>query len=324
MKRLLAASFAFLLLLSCKKEYSEVFINDPGNPANDTAWKSTVANNAPVNQILNALKNKSALIDSFDAATGGIINFGDSIIIDLPANAYKNSTGENTSGKVQLELLLLRKKGDFIRYQRPTASGNYLLETGGAVYIKVTKNGEPVDLVNGEMVNISYKESSPNNNMQLFYGDTTVNNTGNFDWQPADSGRGYVNTKYDSTHFFKGYELLSNRFSWINCDRFIDTTVDKTICSALLPLNFTNNNTALFIVFKEQRIVARMFADPEHRLFSLQNIPIGSKITMISLSTIGNDYYLASKDVIVRQSMYANLMPEKKTLNDINVYIDGL
>lgn len=315
---------SMILFISCSKEYSDDFIADVNYPGIDTTWTQAVSKDAPVNLLLDTLENKEPLEDSFDINEGGQIDFGDSLEIIFPANANNGSGGNPVTGKAEVDVIFLRKKGDFIRYQRPTTSGGYLLETGGAMDIRVKQNAMPLQLAPGNFIRIRYREVSPQVNMSVFYGDTTVTGNNGFDWTQAAPQQGSVNMIRDSAALMKGYELLSQHFRWINCDRFTDSTVEAITTSVLLPVNFTNQNSALFAVFSDQRTVVRLSEDVQHHLFTANNIPLGSKLTFISLSKIGKDFYLGTKDATITTGASVNLLPEKQTLQQINNYLDVL
>jgi len=223
----------------------------------------------------------------------------------------------------KIEVIFLQKKGDFIRYERPTTSNHYLLETGGALYLHITQNGTPLKLAPGAFVSIRYKEPQAYSDMEVFFGDTTANNTGNFDWFPAqDTSAVFVWA--DSSTLELGYQLFSQKLEWINCDYFRDSTIARTGISTKLPVNYTNNNTAVFLVFKELRAVVRLSENVDQRLFESIQIPLGSKVEVVSLSQLGNDLYMATKDLTVAGNDMIELEPVKKTEAQIRDYLDGL
>ena len=109
-----------------------------------------------------------------------------------------------------------------------------------------------------------------------------------------------------------GYEMFCKRFNWINCDKFIDTTNPRTTVSAILPVNFTNNNTAVYLVFKDMLSVVRMYANTANRLFYFNNIPINSNVTVVSISKIGDNFYFGTKEEQVTRNLVVKLSPEEE------------
>src|SRR4030095_11443969 len=169
---------------------------------------------------------------------------------------------------------------------------------------------------------IRYNNSKADPHMNVFYGDTTVNNLDNFTWVPAANTQ-RVNILRDGSRSY-GYEMFCKRFNWINCDKFTDTTKPRTTVSAILPVNFTNNNTAVYLVFKDMLSVVRMYANVTNRLFYFDNVPTNSKVTVVSISKIGDNIYLGTKEATITRNLVVKLSPDKKTKKEVDDYINSL
>lgn len=321
MKTLMQVLLVAVLFTACTKEASNEFIMDPANPQNDTTWAtSTVDDNAPVNKLIESLA-LPYLVDSFDIVTGGVLHCDNNGQINMPANCLE----QPVTGKVKVEYLYLKTKGDMVRYAKPTVSNNRLLISGGAFFLKVSKDGNNYQLAANAKIKILYTNPSPDNVMQLFYGDTTVNSLDGFTWQPSNDSSGVTTWRQeDSSGVTTGYQLLSKKFGWINCDKFADTSVTRTRLVDTLPVNFTNKNTAVFAVFKEQWSVLRLYADAANKYFYADNIPVGSKIILLSISKVGDDFYLGSKEVTVTANAIEGLEPQITTMDNISSFIDSL
>jgi len=323
MKRFFWFTTIALILFSCKKEDSNEFIPDPGNPYNDTAWVNTISALAPVNEIFQILSTP-AEVSSFDATNGDSIQFSNNVQIKFPASAF------NAGGNAKAEVVYLKTKGDMIRFGKPTTSGDKFLVSGGAFRIDVSGNNQPLSLQNNKQINIRYTTSHVDPQMRLFYGDTTVNSTDGFTWVPAQDtltakpvSIWYRNQ--DSGDIVYGYEILSKKCRWINCDHFADfDNLQRTEVFSTLPANFTNNNTAVFLVFKDIFCVGRMIGDAGNHLFFTKDVPIGRDVIIVSISKIGNDFYLAQKEITVTENINVELSPEKKTQQEIESYLGAL
>ncbi|WP_153796670.1 hypothetical protein [Foetidibacter luteolus] len=317
MKRLFSFLSLCLLLFACSKEKSDQFISDPYHPQNDTTWSAGIAATAPVNQLIQALA-AGVESDSLDVSIGGTLHFSNNCTIKFPAKCFKGSV----AGKVKVELIFLDSKGDMLRFSKPTVSDGRVLVSGGAFYINVTQNGQQLELDN-KRISIRYTVPSPENNMSLFYGDTSVNSNDGFNWVPAED-TAVVWRQEDSSGIEYGYELLSPKFGWINCDRFSDTSMPRTKLVSILPVNFTNKNTAVFAVFKDQWSVLRLYANPSNRYFYADNIPVGSNVTLVSISKIGDDFYLGSKSIKVAVDKAEEFTPQKVTKDQLIAFIETL
>src|SRR3954471_9976785 len=205
-----------LIFFSCTKENSNEFVTDPGNPYNDTSWVKTIAATAPVNQIFQVLSSSSE-DSSFDATNGRMINFSNNVQMTFPANGF------NASGNAKAQIVFLKTKGDMIRFGKPTTSGDKFLISGGAFLINVTGNNQSLSVQQNKQITIRYTTLHIDPQMTLFYGDTSVNSTDGFTWvaSPDTLTTKPVTAWYynrDSGNVLYGYEILSKKCHWINCD----------------------------------------------------------------------------------------------------------
>lgn len=332
MKHLILIFGLVLLMEGCKKENSYEFYPYANNDLNDTAWYKAIPIRARVRQLdsIFAIKPKE---DSIDVTTGGLLKFGDSLEISFPPN-FCTGGSVPVTGKVKVEMIHLKQKGDIIRADKPTMSYGSLLVTGGAVKIRVTYNNIELQLSPNKMINVSifnkFSTTSLSNDMRVFYGKedaypSTAAQT--FTWLPwADSpyNRVFPVTAQPGSNPLDGYRFLSNRFGWVNCDYFSDSSQPRTRVSVLLPLNFTNANTNVFAVVKSPDVVAQMYGDPQARSFVLPNMYVGKVVTFISLSYINNTLYFDSKKVTVTSNMILRLNPVQTTKQNIETVLDGL
>jgi hypothetical protein len=323
----------WLWLSSCTKEYSEEFVPYSNNPLNtDTVWRQPPSTGLASNTIIAQELLLTPMVDSFDVNTGAIINFPDNLTISFPPNCCVGNYA-SSPGKIKVEVIWLKKKGDFIRHAKPTTSYNYLLQTGGSFNVLLSKNNIPLQLAPGVSYKLKYRNFSPSADMRFFYEESwTVGNDSAATWVPGylppNANVGTVNIwqQYDSSTqtIIKGYEMTSSRLRWVNCDFFNDTTQPFTRLNVSLPVNYTNVNTSVYVVFKSKNIVATLKSDLATKTFFLPRIPIGSDVTLVSISKIGNDYYLGKKDLTVLNANLNNISPELKSLTEISNYLNSL
>jgi hypothetical protein len=330
MKKVIYFLLSFVVLTSCSKENSDSFFPYPNNPVNDTAWVQQVPAITEGTRMMESLI-ATPQADSFNGATGGVLNFPEAIQISFLPNTLRFVNGPICTSKVKLEMIALRKKGDMVRYQRPTTSFGRLLETGGAFFIKATSGGQELELVTPSLIKIRYRTVTTNPAMSVFYG--IQNPVGNlppgtnpaFTWVPAtDSSSVRPFIQQDSSGISRGYELFSQRLRWINCDYFTDTTIARTRLNVILPPNYTNTNTNVFAVFDNENIVVQLNSEFSSRSFYSVNIPIGKQIKIISLSKVGDRLFLGSKQLTTSNSLPITVQPELKTKPQIEQYLSSL
>lgn len=323
-----------LFFTGCKKELSDNFSTYTNHPLNDTIWARNVSAGASVHEIMGLLV-PAIIIDSFEVTRDTTLKYGDSLEISFTGGSCIGTGTATPTGKVKLEILRLQTKGDYIKAFKPTTSSNYLLETGGAFFIRVSKEGKELSLAPGTTVKIRFSDTQdPKNNLQVFYGkeNTPLPVSGidtAFTWL-RDTDTSYLKTFQKPTNsqqsvFVKGYEIISKNLRWVSAQRYIDSTRPKAKITAILPPNFTNKNTAVFAVFTDQKTIVKLSADFASRSFAAGNIPLNSKIKIISISRIADAVYLGTKDINDAGITVAySIKPEKKSLKDLVGFLNGL
>jgi hypothetical protein len=295
-------------------------------------WNTAPINAAKVVNIpLPELITAAPMVDSFNLVTGDTLFFAEGLNMYFPPNCCVTGTGSvPLTSMIRVEVTHLKKKGDFIRYGKPTMSYDYLLQTGGSFNVVLTtQNGIPVNLAPGVMFKIRYLNPAPTNDMKFFYETMWVAGTDSTaTWKQGNSQQGSVSTwqKFDTATqtLFKGYEMFSTKLRWINCDFFNDTIQPSTRMNVTLPLNFTNVNTNVYAVFKNKNIVAGLNSETVSKTFFLRKIPIGSEVILVTISKIGSNYYLGKKEDTVTSSNLVTVNPEPKSLPDIINYLNSL
>jgi hypothetical protein len=115
------------------------------------------------------------------------------------------------------------------------------------------------------------------------------------------------------------------KLRWVSAERYTDSTKPKTKIFAILPPNYTNKNTAVFAVFMNQTTIVSLKADYPSRTFAAANIPLGTKLKILTISRIGDDTYLGIKDVNdVGTNTFYSITPEKKSLKEVIGVLEAL
>ncbi len=303
-------------LTGCEKSF-ENFSPTPTPAANDTIWSVTNTAQLSINELHQSL-SLSSLSDSFNLVTGGSVHFSGNIRMEIPAAAFTNN-GATVDGKAVLELQLLQKKGDLIRLRRPTTSNGYLLQSGGVLNVSVKKNGQALQLLPNKALQIFFDDAQPTALMRGFYGVSPATGSfDNFNWVPAsDSSLRVLPTA-------TGYQVITNRLQWINCDFFSDTAALKSRTVLSMPRDFTNANTSAFIVFKNIRAVMQFNADAVNRIWKTEKVPVGKEVLYVTITKKGDEYWLGTENATTALLQNIHIIPEKKTLQALNSFLDGL
>jgi hypothetical protein len=335
MKNFLFTIFASFVLLgsqSCGKDSDEFIpINTTTIVKGDTVWQVDLLtlNTLPTSVLapLNIEKLMAELATEpteheVNAERGGIIVTPDNVSVEFPANSCVTQNNRPCTGNLNVEILVLRKKGEFLLNNVPTVSLGKQLISGGAVQVKVTQNGEEMKTAR----NISYRvkfqsAAAPDAAMKLFEGKTI--GRFQFDWIPvstiianAPTLRPWADSSQGRTS--SGYDLLLDRFSWINCDRFSgdSTSLTNKFCVAL-PDTFTNQNTSVFAVFRDINSVVSLSGVGSTKQFCVpsgyRGLPIGKGINIISISTIKDRIYVGKKEVTIAANSVITVVPTLTT-----------
>ena len=329
--------FATILLFmsACTKELStttNTFTPYQGNAFNDTTWIKNITGISPIASLADTLAQNTLFTDSIDLWKDKAIVFGDALQVDFKGGSCANNAGAPQDGKARIDIIRLQKKGDFIKAYRPNTNFTSLLETGSAFFIRISKNGSELALVPGASIKIKYTDiEEAENNMQVFYGKESLPfPTSTFD--PANTWVRSLDTSWIKTWsaqtnsgIKKGYELEAKNLRWISAHRALDPNPAKTNIYAILPPNFTNKNTEVFAVFDHNRTVVDMHGDFASRSFTTSNIPLKTKLLLVSISKFGSDLYLGTKLVNdVGTVVNYSFTPEKKTLAQILAFLNSL
>lgn len=318
---LISAGF---LLSACQKNI-DIFVPDAGQIGGpDTSWYSTITSTMPVNDVKNSL-----LIDTYKdsiqvGSNTSYISAPSGLQCYFPANCCVNNTGQTITGSVNVELMLIKKKGDMVRLGRPTTSNGRLLVGGAEIFVRLKKENTEVQLAPNVKIQARYSEQPISTQLRLFNGDES--NAGAFNWLPNTD----PNNTFTVTPSY--YEIQSSHLRWFGSDYFYDTTgISRVSVKAELATYFTNANTIAYTVFKDFRSVVGMYGDIGSKKFSTGLLPVGKAITVVIISKQGNDYFLGYENTITSAPsaggapvQSVSVQPVKTSLGNIITFLNSL
>lgn len=315
---------AGLYLSACQKN-SDIFVPDPSQiNGPDTSWYSVITPTMPVSLLKEGLVSDVYTDSIVVNSNNAYITTPFGLLCGFPPHCCVGTGGTTITGTVRVELMLVKKKGDMIRLNRPTTSNGRLLVSAGQVFIRLKQNNQDLQLAPGVKITLRFSDSPINTQMKFFVGDET--NTQQFNWLPNPD---VVNNTLGITSQY--YEIQTNRLRWVGADYFYDTTgISRTTVTTDLASQFTNANTVVFAVFTGQRSVVGMYGELSTRKFTSIKLPVGKEITVIALSKQGNDYFMDHKTVMTVLStstpatQTVPVKPVITTLANIKAYLDSL
>jgi hypothetical protein len=313
-----------LFLNACQKDI-DVFVPDAGQlNGPDTAWQSTITPASPVSVLKNNL-----LIEPYQDTITVNANiatlatpFG--MQLNFPPNCCVNGAGQPVTGKVNVEIQVVKKKGDMIRLDKPSIFNDSALTTAGQIFIRLKKDTQLLQLAPGIRYNINYVDLPTNQQMKFFIGDET--NTQAFNWLPTPEPN--LDTIIITP---QSYQIYSKRLHWVSVAQpFEINTSGRVNVTADMASYFTNANTVTFIVFKDVRSVVSVRPDLGTRKFVTGRLPVGKAITVVVISKQGGDYYLGYESTVTQSPasspsiQHVNIVPIKKSLAEIFSYLNTL
>ncbi|MDE3234713.1 MAG: hypothetical protein KGO81_02075 [Bacteroidota bacterium] len=326
MKKTAAILFCIISLAACKKELSEQFYVYNNSPLNDTTWNNMPLSDAFIDSIEDHIGIPNFFIDSANASTATHLNLNDSIEVTIPANSCtKDGNYIIQNGFIQVQLIPLLKRGDFIRFLVPTINKKYVLESAGNFYLRLIKDGQEVYPAPNNSITIKWRDPAPKTGMSYTIGYPNGRDS-LFAWQPLYTNGGTV-TIWDSTGQGvnkKGYLLQTPYTDWIGAMKAVDTTQGQTRLNVVLPLNYTNKNTMVFAVFNNTKTAIKLDPDLKSRTFYAANIPLNTPLTLISISLMDQTFYVGQQSTVLTNANPVNVTPQKTTLGNLNNVLDNL
>jgi len=326
MKKFLLVLLAGGFFLNACQKNTDIFVPDAGQlNGPDTAWQSIITPSMPVsllkNNILPETYQDSITVNANIASV--VTPFG--LQVNFPPNSCATAVGQTITGKVQVEILAVKKKGDMIRLNKPSTYNDTMLVTAGEIFIRLKKDGQTVQLAPGIRINVHYVDLPVNPQMKFFVGDET--NTEHFNWLPNPDL--INNTLIAGT---QSYEIYTNRLRWISVSQVYDVTntTGRVNVTADIAPYFTNANTVAFTVFKDLRSVVSMRGDLYTRKFVTGKLPVGKQITVVVMSKQGDDYYLGYESAVTAAAgsgsllQHVRIVPVKRSLPEILAYLASL
>ncbi len=311
-----------LFLSACQKNL-DVFVPDSGQAGPDTTWNASVPATAPVFALQTSLLPEPVR-DSFEVnANIANITLTNGVQCTFPPLALVTTAGAPVTGKVYVEVRMVKTKGEMIMLNKPTISNGNVLISAGELFVSVNKNGQALQLAPNAKIYLRYTDVPTNQQMKLFLGDES--NTTQFNWKPGTSSSDTVAVGPQV------YEIATTHLRWLSCAYPFDTTgITRSLVTASLPSSYTNANTSVFLVFREMRSVVGMYPDITERRFISGKVPNGKVATVVVISKQGNDYFLGKETVTTGvNASTANVQkvpvtPIKTSLADIRTYLATL
>ena len=311
-------------LASCKKETDE-FVPYNESDFSDTTWTSSSMNDTKSKAIVDALSSPASN-NAFGATNSLAVDISSNTQLILPANAYLLK-GNSYTGIVNASLNSLLSKGDFVRNLISSTGTNPLQETVAAFNLNLkTPEKETLEFKPQSKFNVNYADSNFSGVGYNYYYGTIANQVG-ITWFAADSSigklqNGPVTIQGNSK---LAYIIESNKLGWMAINKNLNV-VNTANCNVILPINFTNKNTAVFVVLKNKNVVLKLAADANSKSFIGKKLPQGEVATIVALSYLDNKFYLGYTITNISNNAQYNIKTTTTSISlvSLNSFLDGL
>jgi hypothetical protein len=233
-------------------------------------------------------------------------------IIQFPKYAFVDANGIPVKNEITIELLEIYSKSDMILNNIQTISDENLIESGGMIYIKAFFQNKELELDKNKYYTIKFPTKNKEEDMQIFYGDTTMSN---INWKQAN--RNFIGdiTYVENLNELNKYIFNSTKLGWINCDRFYD--VDEKTTLIVNTIDTFDVNFCL--VFKSINSV--MNVSEKKDTIKFKNVPIGMESTLVAFKKTNNETYYSSKNITIQENQTIEIKLEKLTEQDFKTRI---
>jgi hypothetical protein len=335
MKKLIIIFLIPFVLASCVDNPIDKYELYPGLELNDVTWSNDPIDLSKTSALINDLVLDTKTLQ-LNSSTGATWNLNDKTQIILPANSYTNSSGGTHNGILFADVVVLNKKGDYIRNLLPSITATSIVEYGAnSFFINLRSNViSEVNLASGKFITVNVKDTTAQSTQVLAFSETIlpINNNNPVQWSVNGSWLNgslqVVNslplTAYGSK---KGFEIKTNKTGLNIATAKVYTPPSTTTrVDIVMPANFTNKNTIVFAVFDNKNIVLRLTPDPLSKSYYFKEMPTTEVVNFVSVSLIDNKIYYGSNKVTITPNGVYKLNPDVNpvTSTKLKTYLDLL
>ncbi len=276
----------------------------------------------PAAQTKSVLELNNRVADTLFVTPSGVrifLNHLDQLFADASGAIVPCSTCPD----FRLEVVEIQRKGDLIARNTSTVTPeNRVLESGGILHLKATCSGQELRLAQGNMLKIQIPAVAPFFANQLF-----TNSSGSLDVFTGWTGANTPVTTAEwplqgGSSFQVGYQILAPTLHWVCAGRMLEEP-NSSYCVEL-PLGFSDQNTQAFMVLKNRQTVVPLKYQAADFRFCAPFTPQGFAVQLVTVSKLGDQFWLSSKDVETGGTNTVTLQPQKMSEQQVIDFIKNL
>ncbi|WAC03831.1 hypothetical protein N7U66_10685 [Lacinutrix neustonica] len=260
---------------------------------------------------------------SIDASAGGSVTGEEGTVVIFPPNTFVDGNNTPVTGMVEVAIKEIFKPSRMILSNKPTnainfSSENTFLLSEGETEVKISKNGNPLEIANGTNYQIAVP-SAGGLDLDILPFAGTVSTQEGIVWNAtSDVGANGNNMQYVSSPASYIYDVFET--GWSNCDKFYNYPGTKTTNYINLSNSPNPSETVVFLIFEENNLPAVVkFSTPyTNGLQSyIDMLPEGLAVTYIAITLLNNQQYLAVEDLVIADDEELTLNFEAKSTQEI-------
>ncbi|MFN4007561.1 MAG: hypothetical protein ACK4HE_08640 [Chitinophagaceae bacterium] len=315
------------LLQSCTKEVSEEFVAY-NNSTNDTVWLAAGNGSADMSVTIpidTMFKRTQIITDSARLNTSDIMRFNNQVKLLVRPNSVFTNQGPYY-GTLMVDLNITSTKGDHIRNNRFNNVGDLPIEAVSIFSLRgYAPNNVALFVNNNSRFDLIHKLPQPQSGLKLYYAESASNNWGGNAWVPSTDTNAVVPTPILGTTITDtGYNVAFKRLGTIMIGKPIDTTQQHSRVNLILPPNYTNANTAAYVIYQQQKVVLRMLPDVTNKLFYVNAVPNNTPIYVLVISMRGNQLYMTGTQTLANPTQIHRLTPQPVSRQQVEQLLDNL
>lgn len=227
---------------------------------------------------------------------------------ELFVNANNQPVPTSTCQNLQVEVIEALDRRGLVgrRLHTATYPDGQLLETGGAVHIRVTCDGTPLQLLPNRTLKVQVPAATPVSTMQAFDG-IIPNGVDFLGWQ-ATGEPVYLAEWINNNEAIKGYEIYPATLGWLGIGRALPESTSNFCIE--LPTAMTDQTAQVAVVFKGPVVVAAPQYDPLAKTFCFP-APEGYPVQVVVFSKLGTQYWLGHRETEIGTNTMLQVEPQK-------------
>jgi hypothetical protein len=278
-----------------------------------------------------------AMVAKIDPTTAHTIITADTVLMEIPANAFIDQYGQDYRGEVQLNFALLESRQHLLAYGLSLVEkGGQLIEPMAVIKMNAfTLSGDVLKINPGKSLRIKYPKT-PDLELPLVFAEDSENHAESIhSWERIQSSD-YHNKVYQESWTWKsedgeirhseGLILHTNIPDWILLGYAVDNPFSMQL-DAYLPEHFQDDDFRVFLFAEDNKNVQELTFDKERHAFCNKSGAMVAEdvLTMVVLSeTMDKEIYFEIKNIQVDSDLETLVNPTLTNISDALKMLEDL